>query len=120
AGLLAPKQAVPKPEYTFQRIAQEDPNLALAGLRIEIEKRLVSLAEKHGLQVRGRGLGQLLRQLTEKGVIDPHERSILEDLTGLMNAAVHGATVDQNATEWAMDVGPRLLQALDELDPRQN
>jgi hypothetical protein len=27
---------------------------------------------------------------------------------------VHGATVDPRATEWAMDVGPLLLQALDE------
>jgi len=115
AGLLAAKESVVKPAYAFQQIAQEDPNLALAGLRIEIEKRLVALAEKHGLPVRARGLGQLLRQLTDKGVIDPHERSILSDLTGLMNAAVHGASVDQNAAHWAMDVGPRLLRALDDL-----
>jgi hypothetical protein len=46
-GLLAPPLAAPAaaPEYPFQRIADEDPNLALAGLRIEIEKRLVHLAE---------------------------------------------------------------------------
>src|SRR2546425_12436769 len=36
AGLLAPKKEAPEPEFTFQQVAQEDRNLALAGLRLEI------------------------------------------------------------------------------------
>src|SRR5712691_13469752 len=60
AGLLAPQPELPSAEFTFQQVAESDPNLALAGLRIEIEKRLASLADKHGIERRGRGLGQLL------------------------------------------------------------
>ena len=66
AGLLASLPAAPaQPQFSFQRVAETDPNLALAGLRIEIEKRLVALAEKRGINVRGRGIAQLLRALTE-------------------------------------------------------
>jgi len=116
AGLLsAQPQLVTEADYTFQRVAEQDPNLALAGLRIEIEKRLVALAEKRGIDLRGRGLGQLLRLLSERNVLGQQERSVLADLTGLLNSAVHGATVDRRAADWAIEVGPRLLRALDEL-----
>jgi hypothetical protein len=115
-GLLAPPAAplAPQIEYSFLRLADEDPNLALAGLRIEIEKRLVALAEKHGIEVRGRGVGQLLRLLSDRSILGHQERSILSDLTGLLNSAVHGATVDRKTAEWAMEIGPRLLHALDD------
>jgi hypothetical protein len=114
-GLLAPSaEPIAPPEYSFLRLADEDPNLALAGLRIEIEKRLVALAERHGIEVRGRGLGQLLRLLSDRSILGHQERSILSDLTGLLNSAVHGASVDRKTAEWAMDIGPRLLHALDE------
>lgn len=116
AGLLSsPPQLATEANYTFQRVADQDPNLALAGLRIEIEQRLVALAEKRGIEVRGRGLGQLLRLLSERGALGQQERSVLADLTGLLNSAVHGATVDRRAADWAIEIGPRLLRALDEL-----
>jgi len=45
AGLLASSTEVNvTKEYPFQIVAEDDPNLALAGLRIEIEKRLRELA----------------------------------------------------------------------------
>lgn len=60
-GLLAAEPPfLTAPEFGFQRIAEEDPNLALAGLRIEIEKRLVKLSESRNVEVRSRGVGQLL------------------------------------------------------------
>jgi hypothetical protein len=51
AGLLSPA-ATPErgKEYSFQQIAGDDPNLALAGLRIEIEKRLRQIAESRGIE----------------------------------------------------------------------
>jgi hypothetical protein len=115
AGLLATRDVAPKSEFPFQRVAQHDPNLALAGLRIEIEKRLIALAEKHGVDFQGRGLGQLLRLLRQREVLTNEERSVLADLTGLLTSAVHGAMVDPRAAEWAMEVGPLLLKGLDDL-----
>jgi len=116
AGLLAPPAppVAPQVEYSFQRLTDEDPNLALAGLRIEIEKRLVALAEKHGVEVRGRGLKLLLRQLSAHQILSHEEESILTDLSGLLNSAVHGASVDRETAARATEVGARLLRKLDE------
>ena len=116
AGLLAPAAPVaPDMEYSFQRAADQDPNLALAGLRIEIEKRLVALAQKTGIETRGRGVAHLLRVLNEHNVLDQQASSALADLTGLLNSAVHGASVDPQAAAWAINIGTRLLSRLDEL-----
>src|SRR5436190_5538882 len=46
AGLLDEPPQTPDHAYSFQVVADEDPNLALAGLRIEIERRLGRLAEE--------------------------------------------------------------------------
>lgn len=116
AGLLAAEPKEPEALFSFQSIANRDPVLALAGLRIEIEKRLASLAEAHSLSSgrRSLGVGQLLRLLAQAEVLTNEERSILADMVNLLNSAVHGADVDPRAAAWAIDVGPRLLTSLDE------
>ena len=115
-GLLAPPKAKSlESAFAFERVAEQDPNLALAGLRIEIEKRLVRIAQRHGIEVKSRGLGALLRDLSRREVLGHQERSVIADLVGLLNSAVHGAELDRRSAEWAVEVGPRLLEALDEL-----
>ena len=115
AGLLASPSPPDERQFSFQQIVETDPNLALAGLRIEIEKRLLDLAQKRGIEVRGRGLVPLLRTLTQNQVLTPEASSVLVDMTGLMNSAVHGASVDSRAAQWAIGTGPKLLKALDDL-----
>lgn len=114
-GLLAPSSTVTgAPEYSFQVIAEDDPNLALAGLRIEIEKRLLKLAESREIRVQKGSVGRLMRLLAEQGVLTQQEYGVLTDMVCLLNLAVHGASVDRSAFGWAMEVGPRLLRSLDE------
>lgn len=115
AGLLAAEPSPSEDSFSFQSISKRDPNLALAGLRIEIEKRLSKLAEVNNVeQRRPMGIGQLLRALAQREVLTNEERSILSDMVNMLNAAVHGATVDRQSADWAIDVGPRLLTSLDE------
>jgi hypothetical protein len=95
-------------------IADRDPNLALAGLRIEIEKRLRKIADTKGIDSQRLGMGQLLRRLSDAQAISPNQRSVLSDMTSLLNDAAHGAEVDDRAAEWAINVGPKLLATLDE------
>jgi len=115
AGLLAAEPSQKEVAFSFQSIATRDPNLALAGLRIEIEKRLSSLVEIHGLgSRRPMSVGQALRALAQAEVLTNEERSILADMVNMLNSAVHGAVVDSRAAAWAIDVGPRLLASLDE------
>jgi hypothetical protein len=115
AGLLSPAPPHVASDFSFQRLAEEDPNLALAGLRIEIEKRLLKLAERHNIDVRSRGIGALLRSLSQHQVLTPEASSTLADMAGMLNSAVHGATVDPRGAEWALNIGPRVLRTLDDL-----
>lgn len=116
AGLLSinKKKKTKASSYSFESILDKDPNLALAGLRIEIEKRLVQIARLNNLDISRAGVGQLLRSLNQHQVLTPEESSALADMSGLLNSAVHGASVDKRATDWAMEVGPKILQSLDE------
>jgi hypothetical protein len=113
AGLLD-EQPVPQPghEYSFQIVADEDANLALAGLRIEIERRLGKLAEGANLGS-SLGIGRLLRLLGERGILTREQQSVLSDMVGLLNSAAHGAVADKQSAMWALSVGPRLLATLD-------
>jgi hypothetical protein len=97
----------------FAILAKEDPNLALASLRIEIEKRLVAIATKHGLGTERQSIGILLRRLKERKALSNEQASVLQDMIGLLNRAVHGADVGQQEAQWAIEIGPSLLAGLD-------
>lgn len=113
AGLLSGRVETKSP-YSFQLVADDDPNLALAGLRIEIEKRLNQIAESYQMDAGRSSAGRLLRLLGQRDLLSQQEQSVLADMMGLLNGAVHGARIDSRAADWAMDVGPRLLASLDE------
>ncbi|MEW6048007.1 MAG: hypothetical protein AB1609_16285 [Bacillota bacterium] len=114
AGLLQTR-VDPLREYSFQLVADEDPRLALAGLRIELEQRLSDIAERKNLRPRHGGVGILVRTLHQAGVLSHEQTSALNDMIGLLNRAVHGAQVDPRAAEWALDIGPKLLATLEQL-----
>ena len=100
------------PEPSFVAIAATDANLALVGLRIEIEKRLRELASKHGLTDR-LPLRRILDDLRRQQVLDPEVVSGLHELIIAGNHAAHGATVQDSVAEWAIEQGTGVLAALD-------
>lgn len=104
---------VPDHEYSFQLVADEDPNLALAGLRIEIERRLQRVAQAAGVSSARMSVANLLNVLGERGLLTAEQRSVLSDMVGLLNRASHGAVADRQSADWALAVGPRLLSTLD-------
>ena len=101
------------PKYSFQLVANEDPKLALAGLRIEIEKRLDDIAERHELNISRKGIKTLLMTLTENNLLTVKEKMVLDNLVDLLNNAVHAKNVDNDAALWALDIGPQILRSLD-------
>ena len=112
SGLISTPTEADAPLYLS--LADRDPNLALAALRIEIEKRLRQLAQKYSVPEADRGIPQLLRGLSGTGAISDHVRSVLSDLITTLNRAVHGASVEPAAARWAAEVGPGILAALDD------
>lgn len=114
AGLLDLTTKRGESEFSFQAVAEEDPNLALAGLRIEIESRLRELARTRNVPSDRAGIGQLLHRLDRHDILNPEERAALSEMVHLLNSAVHGAKVDSRAAQWALEVGPQLLAGIDE------
>lgn len=99
---------------TLRHIASTNPNLAFVGFRIEVEKKLLAMAEQAGLQVQRRPLGRIVRDLQEREILPVAVASGLSDLIALGNIAAHGADVAPEAVNWLLDVGPSLLGALDD------
>jgi hypothetical protein len=121
AGLVAPNvppttpPLAPRARYAFEDAVALDPNMALAGLRIEIERRLKELANASGGLPRIGGSGALLHTLRDREVLSGEAFGALRDITALLNTAVHGAIVTPRAVNWVMDIGPGLLEQLDKV-----
>lgn len=99
--------------YTFLEFAESNPTLALASLRMEIEKSLRILAENKDIEIKWhQGISFLMRDLHEKGVLTDKEKSALADMLGTLNRAVHGEELDYRATQWVIDIGPQILSTI--------
>lgn len=110
-------------ESTFEslrRISETEPNLALVGFRIEIEKRIVRLAQFFDLKTERVGLNRLVRELTKREIISSDAGSGLTELIALGNQAAHGADVTREAAEWVLDVGPSILTQLEDIQQPEN
>jgi len=99
-------------EPLYMAISEQDPGLALVGLRIEIEKRLRQLAERSGI-VKSRPLAQLTKELEELSVLSAESASGLRELIALGNQAAHGVRVGPDVAYSAVEFGPKVLQILD-------
>lgn len=113
AGLIIPSDGKKRSDLAFLEISDRDVNLGLAGLRIEIEKRLMALAEKNDIRNQRRGLSVLLRDLGNNGVLSHDELSALLDITTILNSAIHGSLINHDTATYTLDFGLSLLNALD-------
>lgn len=100
-------------QYSFLLVADSDPVLALAGLRIEIERKLIELSEAAGLEFRRAGVGRLLNNLDRRELLPRETSAFLRDILELLNQAVHGAEVEPDAAAWVLDRGPQILRTLE-------
>ena len=97
----------------LKEIAANDSNLAVIGAGLEIEKRLLRLAENRGLSIERSSLSELLRDLQKAQVLQPEVVSGLRDLVALRNRAAHGATVSSEAAAWVLNMLPLVLESID-------
>jgi hypothetical protein len=79
-------------------LVEQDPNLALAALRIEIE-RILRLACQTLINPESsakNAIGFLVKELHEHGTIGDHQRDTIHQITKLCNEAVHGGNVSMH------------------------
>lgn len=112
---LAENKGINYSQYTFYNLREQDPKLALAGLRIEIENKLRSIAEKEGIKNTNAGIRQLTNILNESHTIDNNEAAVIRDLIGILNKAVHSQMqeYDDNSFDWVFNLGLKLLNSLE-------
>jgi len=104
----------------LRKVAGTNPNLALVGLRIEIERRLSQLAELAQIPSDRRSAGAILRDLMAREKIDRQTAAGLGELIALGNQAAHGVAVSPDAAAWALDTSPLILELLDSLIERKS
>ncbi len=91
---------------------QNDPNLALVGLRIEIERRVKELAIHHEIQ-KSHSLKRMLNQLQQLEVLDHQAIGGLSEIIMAGNPAAHGAHVEPSVATWAIEYGSDVIAVLD-------
>jgi len=95
-------------------LAESDPTLALAMARIEIEKRVRTLAEIYLRNIPAHpNLRHLVSQLGNHKIIDPSLVSLLQDVVGVANQAIHGATIKKGDAITLAGYADKAVQELD-------
>lgn len=100
-------------KYSFLNVVDIDSNLALSGLRMEIESRLKDLAEQNLIIVDNHGINQITRQLVEHGILSNQESTAILDILPILNNASHGHEVDKQIHKWVIEIGPQILDSLE-------
>jgi hypothetical protein len=92
-------------------LAQQDPNLALAGLRMELETLARNLAKGFKIDVGHHdSAGTLLRRLLDKSAITSDQYGLAQSIVRLCNAALHGTRVSREEAETVIDAAKVLAK----------
>lgn len=95
----------------YFELAQQDPNLALAGLRMEVEILARNLARGFNLDIEPRAsAGALLRRLLDRNAITADQFGLAQKIVRLCNAAVHGTRVSREEAEAVIDAASALAR----------
>lgn len=101
-------------EPTGETLLGQDPTLALAKLRIDIERELRRIAYENDVSVdlRRSSIGSLVRELTKRQILEPRLISALQDVLPVLNEAIHGGEVRQSTAFIVLEIGDDLIQVL--------
>ena len=93
----------------YREFADEDANLALAGLQMEVEVLARNLAQGFQLTVSdGDTAGTLLRRLFDENAITVEQFQLAQKIVQMCNAAVHGRRVTREEANAVIDVAQAL------------
>lgn len=77
----------------YRNLAIQDPNLALAGLRIEVDITLKNLAKGFNVKATsGESSRRLAKRLHESNAISSEQMQLINKILSIGNLAVHGST----------------------------
>ena len=95
----------------YKAISASDPNLALAGLRIEFEILMRNLAKGFKVESsRHDSITRLLNRLLDAHAITPDQFNLAKRILSLLNAAVHGRSVSRHEAEDVIETARVLVK----------
>jgi len=116
-GVLTLSESSMMTQQTLTDLINYDPNLALAGLRIEIEKRVTLLSElvdKDSESSKSRApLLTKVQKLSQSKYFSINEVNAIKSVLRILNSAAHGELVSQSSAEYAFDLGQEIIKILD-------
>lgn len=89
----------------YRILSDQDPNLALAGLRMEVETMLKNLAKGFKITISDKeSVGLIMRKLQDNGAISSRQADLISIVIKLCNAAVHGIKVASSQAKEIIDI----------------
>ena len=80
-----------------RKLLESDPVLALAALRIEIEKNLKAIAKKLDLPIKEkRSITEIIVNLNRKKIFSHEQVLVLRKIIQMCNKAIHGAVISKS------------------------
>lgn len=96
----------------IKTLAESDPIIALAKIRIELEKVLGRIARFNSVKVSGFALGALVNKLTNQEIVSHDLGKTLREVIAICNRAMHGESISEEGAQTIVDVGVELLEEL--------
>lgn len=94
----------------IRELAASDPVIALAKIRIELEKVLTRLSRVTSIENKRYSLGALVHKLITHEIISPHIGKSLKEVIGICNRAIHGEAISDESANTIVDLGVELLE----------
>ena len=101
-------------DLSLGQLVGSDNSLALAKLRMELERELRHIAYNHQTDISSRPLGVtgIAQELVSRKILPPTWLGALKEITTVCNHAVHGTEVPDDITASVVRVGGQLLEQL--------
>ncbi|QMA54756.1 hypothetical protein HVW49_00130 [Escherichia fergusonii] len=116
AGLKESDDEIRPEIYTttesIRDLASSDPVIALAKVRIELEKVLNKLARIAGIEIKRPVLGMLVKTLSNHEIISSGIGKSLTEVIGICNRAMHGEVISEDSANTIVSLGIELIEDL--------
>lgn len=114
---LQPAEEESRPEIyiatdAIRELAVSDPVIALAKIRIELEKVLGRLARVTSIDIKKAPLGKLVNILINHEVISQQVGKSLSEVISICNRAIHGEYISEENTNTIVEIGIELIEDL--------
>ena len=100
-------------QYDFIDMAESRQELAITMLRVEIEKKLWTIAAKNHIGYTEKSILELTDVLISKNILRTSEADVLKELIVVLNNIKHNGSYDDRITGWIKEIGPLIIENLE-------